>query len=249
MCGTSKETKKAAADQSQWTSSMKAEAAQVFGTSSRVVNDLINTAEGIWAAGPSQQGFSAAQQNAMNASAITNSANATRFEAGRAGAAGAMTPGGVGRFGGGQSTGGTGVPAATASIYQRGAEMESNALNQIQQQNWAQGNQNWQVAGKTLGSAPSIFDAVTPFNSSAQTGLDRNMANAQAADAASNWWVKPVTSLAMGGLSLATGGLSSLASGSGSFMGGVSNMLGASPKGNNATSGAIPDWGNGPIPA
>jgi hypothetical protein len=42
------------------------------------------------------------------------------------------------------------------------------------------------------------------------------MANAQAQDAASNWWVKPVMGIAGAGLSAVEGGLGSMAEG-GSF--------------------------------
>ena len=74
MCGTSKATDKAAADQTAWTSSMQAEATQVFGTDTRIVNDLVSTAEGIWKAGPSQQGWSAAESNAINSQIINQAA-------------------------------------------------------------------------------------------------------------------------------------------------------------------------------
>src|ERR1039458_7663726 len=74
MCGTTSKTDAAAADQTAWTSSMKAEATQVFGTDTKVVNDLVNQAQGIWNAGPSQQGWSAAESNAINSQIINNAA-------------------------------------------------------------------------------------------------------------------------------------------------------------------------------
>jgi len=45
------------------------------------------------------------------------------------------------------------------------------------------------------------------MNDAAQKGVSANMANAQAADAASNWWVKPVEGAVMGGISAFTGGI------------------------------------------
>ena len=226
MCGTHGAEKAASAQQSNFTDQMMSQASQVFGADNAAFNAVTSSFNNIVAAGASQQGFSAAQQSSMNASAITNIANQTRFLAGQQAAAGAVTPGGVGRFGGGQSTGASGVPAASASIYQQGAAQEANALNQIQQQNWAQGNSNWRYATQGLESAPSMFNNMGSFDSAAQGGLDRNMANAQAADAASNWWVKPVAGLAGAGLGMVTGGLGSMAMGGTMMQGMGASLLG-----------------------
>lgn len=227
MCGTSSQTDKAAADQSNWTASMKAEANQVFGADTRVMTDLINTAEGIWKAGPSQQGWSAAQSNAVNSQIVNNAAVSNRNIRSSVGNSISAIGGRYGTAG----VGGSGALAATeAGIAESVEATKSGQLTAATIQNYEQGNQNWKVAGDTLKAAPGVFNNMDSFNKNAQTGLDQNMANAQAADAASNWWVKPVMGLAGAGLGLATGGLSSIATG-GSFMGGVGNMLGSTAKG------------------
>jgi hypothetical protein len=194
---------------------MKAEATQVFGTDTKVVNDLVNQAQGIWNAGPSQQGWSAAESNAINSQIINNAAVSGRNVQSAVGNMASAVGGG--RAG----VGGSGALAATqAGIAESVEAQKSGQLTNATIQNYQQGNQNWQNAGKTLESAPSVFNNTASFNTATQTGLNANMANAQAADAASNWWVKPVEGLVGAGLNMATGGLSSMATG-GSFFGGT----------------------------
>jgi hypothetical protein len=204
-CGTHGAENAAAAQQTKFTNSMLSQASSVFGADSGVFNTMKNAYSALLAAGPSQQGFSVAQQNAMNASAITNGANQARFVeaqvAGRqAGAGGGNAP----------NASGIGV-GARADIAEKMGANTANQLNQIQQENWAQGNINWKEAGAELGKAPGVFNNMEGFNRAAQTGLDKNMSNAQAADAASNWWVKPVEAVAAAGLNMVAPGVGSMA--------------------------------------
>jgi hypothetical protein len=220
-CGTHGAEKAAAAQQDSFTKSMLSQASTVFGADNGVFNTMKNAYSALLAAGPSQQGFSAAQQSAMNASAITNGANQTRFATAslgrqQAGAGGGNAP----------NTSGIGA-GARAQVAEAGAASTASELNKIQQENYAQGNINWRTAGEELGKAPGVFNNLEGVDRSAQTGLDKNMSNAQAADAASNWWVKPVTGLVAGGLNMiapgvgtamATGGAGSKSSGGGGGM-------------------------------
>lgn len=201
-CGTHGAEKAAANDQSAFTKSMLSQASTVFGADNGVFNTMKNAYSQLLAAGPSQQGFSAAQQSAMNAAAITRGALDTRTIAGAVGNRQAA-------FGGGNipvGASGTGV-AETAGVREAVAARTSSELNQIQQENYAQGNKNWQIAGAGLREAPGVFSNLSGVDAAAQTGLDKNMANAQAADAASNWWVKPVTGLVAGGVNMLAPGV------------------------------------------
>jgi hypothetical protein len=201
MCGTHGAEKSAAASQTSFTNSMLSQASSVFGADSGVFNTMKNAYSQLLAAGPSQQGFSAAQQSAMNASAITNGANQTRFAEARLGGQQAGA-------GGGNAPNASGIGAgARAQVAEAGAANTANALNEIQQKNYEQGNINWKTAGEGLSKAPGVFSNLEGVDKAAQTGLDKNMANAQAADAASNWWVKPVEGAVMGGISAFTGGI------------------------------------------
>jgi|GEM_PF-1267532 hypothetical protein len=201
MCGTQSQTQAAAAQQSAFTSSMISEGSQVFGKDSSVFNAMSNAYSQILAAGPSQQGWSAAQQSAVNSQIINQAAVANRNIASAVGNQQAALGGGNVVLPSGASS------ALNASIAEQVEAQKSGALTQAQIANYQQGNQNWLAAGRGLQAAPSVFGNMSGFNQAAQTGLNANMANAQAADAASNWWVKPVEGAVGAGLSLATGGM------------------------------------------
>ena len=201
-CGTHGAENAAAADQKSFTSQMVSQASQVFGADNGVFNAMKSAYSNLLAAGPSQQGFSAAQQSAMDASAITSGANQARFVAGMVKGAGAGAGGGFATPG---SSGAAGASLAGAEAKIAGST--ASELNQIQQANWKQGNENWKVAGQGLGESTKSFSNVAGLEEQAEGGLKANMANAQAADAASNWWVKPVEGAVMGGISAFTGGM------------------------------------------
>ncbi len=200
-CGTHGAENAAAAQQTSFTNSMISQAQTVFGADSGVFNSMKNAYSQLLAAGPNQQGFGAAELGARNAAAITNAANQTRF-------AMASVAGRQAGAGGGNAPNASGIGSGErAAVANAGADLAARSLNQIQQEDYAQGNKNWQIAGEGLSKAPSVFGNMEGFNKSAQLGLDRNMANATAADAASNWWVKPVTGLAAAGLNFVAPGL------------------------------------------
>jgi hypothetical protein len=80
-------------------------------------------------------------------------------------------------------------------------------VNTEQMQNWATGRENWINATQGLRNAPGVYSVANQFNAQSQAGLQQNMANAQAQDAASNWWVKPLTGAVMGGVGAFTSGM------------------------------------------
>jgi hypothetical protein len=218
-CGTHGAEKAAAAQQTSFTNSMLSQATSVFGADSSVFNAMSSAYSNLLAAGPQQQGFSAAELSSMNSQAITNGANQARFiEAGaKSGEAG---------FGGGNAVNASGVNAnENAGIAEKVAAQTDNTLANINQANWAQGNANWKTAGEGLEKSTGAFNNLGEVDSAAQKGLSANMSNAQAADAASNWWVKPVESIAGAGLNVASGGLMSAVTGG---MGGGNTNFGNS---------------------
>ena len=202
MCGTHGAEKAAAQQQTDFTNQMISEGTQVFGQDNAVFNQLVGTYSPIVKAGPSQEGFSAAQDNAQKAAIIQNAATGYRNAA-------AATKSGVAGFGGGNTvmTSGTGLNA-NVGIANEWAGKQATALNQETQANWSQGHQNWLQASQGLQATPGTFNNMEGFNKSAQAGLNANMANAQAQDAASNWWVKPLEAGAMFAANVAAPGLS-----------------------------------------
>ena len=199
MCGTHGAENAAAAQQTAFTSQMISEGAAVFGQDSSVFNQLVGTYSPIVKAGPSQEGYSAAEDNAQKAAIIQNAATGYRNAA-------AATKSGVAGFGGGNTvmTSGTGL-TANVGIANEWAGKQATELNKETQANWAQGHQNWMEAGRGLQAAPSVLTGATGFNAQAQEGLKQNMANAQAQDASSNWWAKDLTGAVMGGVGAFTG--------------------------------------------
>lgn len=198
-CGTHGAENNAAAQQSAFTSQMTSQASQVFGADNGTWNAMQNAYSQLLAAGPSQHGFSAAQLSAMNSAAITSGANTTRgIEA--------MIGGKQAGAGGGNAPNASGIGISDRAKYAEAvAGQTAGILNANTQADYAQGNKNWQNAGEGIRSAPGVYSNLSGVDSAAQTGLDRNMENAQAADAASNWWIKPVAGAVAAGAAFIPG--------------------------------------------
>ncbi len=188
MClGTHGAEQNVANQEAAYTNTMISEGAQIFGQDSSVFNQLVGAYSPIVKAGPSQEGFSAAESNALNAAAIQNTAAGYRNAA-------AATKSGVAGFGGGNtlSTSGVGLNANVA-VGEAAANQQATQLNQIQQANWSQGHQNWLQATQGLAQAPGVMNNAAMFSNQIQSGLATEMDNAQAQDARSNWWVPMAT--------------------------------------------------------
>lgn len=205
MCGTSKATDKAAADQKNFTNTLMSQGAQVFGADNSVFNSMMKSYGPTVAAGPSQQGWSQAETNAVNAQIVNQAAVANRNIAAAVG--NNLAAVGGGNVSGGTSAGST--AALEASIAENTEAQKSSALNLATQQNYQQGVHNYEFAAGGMQAAPGVYSNMPKMNEATQAGLDRNMANAQAADAASNWWVKPVEGIAAAGVNMLVPGLGS----------------------------------------
>lgn len=226
MClGSFNNTVRAEDAQAAFTSTLQSQAAEVFGNDDKVWNQIQSTAAPLFAAGPSQQGFSAAEQNAKNALAITQGANAQRFAA-------AAAKSGEAGFGGGNALNISGAGAnAGADIRAKIAAQTSAQLENIQEQNWETGRENWKTAGEMIEKSPGVFQGANQFDSAIQGGLDRNLQAAKSRDAAGNWWVKPLEGAVGAGLSMIPGagpvlgaGMKGLTGGGGG--GGMMSMFG-----------------------
>ena len=223
-CGTHGAEDAAAQQQSQFTNQMISEGTQVFGQDSSVFNQLVGAYSPIVKAGPSQRGFSAAEDNALKAQIVQSTAVGYRNAA-------AAAKSGVAGFGGGNTltTSGVGLNA-NVGVAEHAAATQAGELNKETQANWATGRENWLNASKGLEGAGQVFSNVQGFNQSAQSGLQQNMANAQAQDAVSNWWAKDLTGAVMGGVSAFTGGMGGgLAKMALGGMGGVGNQAFTNP--------------------
>jgi len=230
-CGTHGAENAAAAQQSSFTSSLLSQASTVFGADNSVFNAMSKAYSGIVAAGPSQEGFSAAEQNAINSQIVNNAAVSNRNISSAVNSR-------MSAVGGGNTPmAPTGAEAnQNASIAEAVQAQESGQLTNATIANYEQGNQNWQVAGGMLAKAPGVFNNLGEVDKAAQSGLSANMANAEAADAASNWWVKPVEGMAGAGLNMLAPGLGSGLMPSGGGSGGSGGLL-------STVAGMVSNWG------
>jgi hypothetical protein len=180
----------------------------IFGSSSTVFNDLLNTFAPTVAAGPNQRGFSATEKSSLDSSAITNTGEAYTHASRAAKEAEAAVGGGNTYLPGGADIG------INTSVANEGAKQTASALNQIDQADFATGRQNYENAVKGIESAPSVFNPATEGGSAATNSGEAAAKTANDIATQDNSWVTAVTG-ALGGIvgDVATGGMSALAKG------------------------------------
>ncbi len=252
MCGPSRDEKNAfntqkdvMAGQAANFKSLSDQAQQIFGSSSQIFKDLTSAFEPILAAGPGQEGYTAAQKANLNSQAITqtgqqyrNAAAAAGERAAAAGGGNALLPSGV-------------VAQQAANIAQAGAGQTAGQLADIRNQSAQLGRQNWLTAAGALSGAPNVFNPATSAGqittasgSAAQEGAEQVFNNAQTIQSQNNWWLKPVAGALGGALSFIPGvgpALGTAVAG----LGGTSPMGFGQPGGNNSgggDSGGSPDY-------
>ena len=211
-------------------SSAQSEAKTVFGAASQVFNNIISSVQQVVAGGPSQAGFSTAELNAKNAQAVQEGATLARNAGGAAASSAAA-------IGGGNTVmpaGGTEQAVLSAKIA--AGEQTANAENTIQQQNYQQGNANYEAAVGQEMQAPNVFNPATSSEGQVTNATNANLATQKAVDTSANWW-QPMVTAAIGGAS-------------GVLTGGLTTAIGAAGSGLSAadtsTYGAAPWEGNGP---
>lgn len=164
-CGSTAAQTAALNNQTSLTSQMTSQAATEFGNASTVYNDLVNSLSPTVAAGPNQQGFSAAETSAMNSQAITNAG--ASYKNAKAATGDALAS----QSGGNNAATTTGTTAGIdANLASSAANNTANQLNQITQENYTAGRQNYDAAVSGLSGAANVFN---PANSA---GNDANAA-------------------------------------------------------------------------
>jgi hypothetical protein len=213
-------------------SSAQSEASSVFGAASTVFNNLISGIQQVVTGGPSQAGFGAAELNAKNAAAVQAGATMARNLGGAAATSAAALGGGNAV----EPAGGT--QAAILAAKTAAAEQTATTENQIQTENFEQGNKNYEAAVGQEMQLPNVFNPAT--SSEGQVNAAANTAtNVQKEmDTQSNWWQPMVTAAIGGASSMLTGGLTSGIGG------------GGLPASDSGTYGAAPFVGSGqPTPS
>jgi hypothetical protein len=212
LCGASAQQNQIQEKQSTAYDSMVQQAQQVFGNSSQVFNDLVNTFAPTVAAGPDQEGFSAAEKANLNSQAITSTGQAYKNAKQAVGEAQAAQGGGNTGLTSGANIG------IDLGVANSAAEQTANELGQINEADYQTGRENYLNAAKGLEQSPDVFNAATTSaNATTNSGTAAaNTANQIASQ--NNSWVQAVTGAlgAVGG-AVATGGMSNLGKGVGFF--------------------------------
>lgn len=196
-------------------SSMQNQAQQVFGNSSTVFNDLMNTFSPTVAAGPDQEGMSAGEKANLDSQAVTSTGAAYRNASQAVGEAEAAQGGGNDSQVTGGSKTGTDLGVATSA-----ASQESSELNQINEQDYAIGRENYNNATKGLEEATGAFNPVSSIDNSTTTAGSALGTTDDQISKENNSWVSAVTG-ALGNIAgdVVTGGMSNLGKGLGFFGG------------------------------
>jgi hypothetical protein len=194
MCSASKQEKAAAANAATLSNTMTQQAQQVFGDSNAVFNTMNNSYQSVVNAGPSQEGYSAAQMSALNSAVITN--NAQQYK-NVSGAARIAQSGQVGAGGAGAVNSGA-TESQNLGIAEAAAQSTAAGLNQNVQNDWAQGNQNYWNAAKGETTLPGVFDPATQAGTAATGSTTANFEDAQQMDTQNHQWVSSVVGLAGG---------------------------------------------------
>jgi hypothetical protein len=219
MCGPTNSEKTLQGQSQSFASLLQGNYNTLFGNQLNTLNSISKSLSPILAAGPSQQGFSAAESAALNTSAINN-----------AGAANRNAQQAVGNFTAGQGGGGsTGIlSGVTGQLKSAVASQSANQLatsqNQITQANYAQGNQNyWRAQGgmNQLAEGYSPNSAQSGAISSNQNSFQQASTIQQQQNQEDQEIAGGVASLAMSGATFGAGAM-----GGGGLEGGLSALAG-----------------------
>lgn len=211
MCGPSKAMKDLNNQVKAFAGQTAEEAQTIFGGASEIFNNLKTSLGNIVKGGPSQQGWSQAEINAVNSQIVDQAASSARNVK-------AATGNALAAIGGGNTVSPSGLEATVNLEANQGVEAEkSRQLNQAVVQNYETGRQNYFTAVGQEEALPGVFGTSNEANKVAQSGFGQAIESQKGIDSANNWWQPLVTGAIGTGLGFATGGLSNLTSGKSFF--------------------------------
>lgn len=187
--------------------SMAGEAKKVFGTIDSTVQKILGGVTNIISGGVNQMGFNQAELNAKRAV----NTEATGAEARNLKAAALSSGAAVGGGNSSLPSGAAGQLALDASI--RAAQDRAAGENQIVQQGYETGRDNFWKANQIAESAPGMYSTANAFNANAVDATKSAEASQQSIDTQKGWWKPLVMKLGTGLLGAATGGVSSAITG------------------------------------
>lgn len=199
MCGASSQQTQIEASQQKYYDTMTQEAQQVFGESTSLFKDLTAAFEPILAAGPNQEGFSAAEKAALNTQATEGVAQNYQSAA-KAIAEQQAAEGGGNEF----------VPSGQnaeikAEVAMSAAQQESAEQTNITEADYATGRSNFLTAAQELSSAAGVFNPATGISGAATSSGEAASKTASDIATANNSWLNAAIG-AVGGVAGAVGG-------------------------------------------
>lgn len=154
-----------------------------FGEASSIFSELSQSLSPIVEAGPNQQGFSASELAAMNTQAIQQAGSTYSNEMQAANESAAAKGGGT------QLTPSGAASQVQESIGLGSENQEATALNQITQENYKQGTQNYENAVGALSGVGNVFSSATSAGSAAAGAGQVAGSEANAIEQADNSWM------------------------------------------------------------
>lgn len=199
-CGASSQQTNTYNQQQQLSSQVMQQGQQVFGDSSKVFNDLVSSLAPTVAAGPNQEGFSAAEKSALQSQAITNAGVAYKN-------AKAATGNAIAAQGGGNTSLTSGANLGVeANLASSASQNTADQLSTINLNDYATGRQNYDTAVSDLAGATSVYNPATNVDNSATGALTGQANTANEIASQNNSWIQSVSG-ALGGIAgVATGG-------------------------------------------
>jgi hypothetical protein len=207
-CGATNAQNQIQQQQSDTYKQMTQQAQQVFGNSSQVFNDLMNTFAPTVAAGPNQEGFSAAEKANLESQAITQTGQAYK-----------NAKEAVGNAQSAQGGGNTGLTSGAEvgtdlSVANSAAEQTANELGQITEADYQTGRQNYLNATQGIKGATDAFNPATSSASAATNSGEAAATTANNIATQDNSWMQAVSgALGQVGGAVVTGGMSNLGKG------------------------------------
>ena len=215
-CGASAEQRQVFQMQKSAAQMLTSQAQQIFGSSSQIFSDLTSAFQPVLAAGPDQQGYSAAEMANLKSQAITQTGQAYKNAAQAAGERAAAAGGGVAVLPSGVTE------AQRGNIATAGAAQTAQELSAINTESANLGRQNWLAAAQVLSGAPSVYNAATSAGEAATGALSGAATTANQITQANQSWMQPVASILGGIGGKALGGLTGGDSGGTSIPGSAS---------------------------
>ena len=162
------------------------QAATIFGAANTEFNTVVSALNPVVAGGPGQNGWSAAQSNAVNSQIINQNAAAIKN-------AGVAVKSDIAGMGGGNIALPSGANIATEeALAAAGAQSESANLTNATIANKTQGQQNWEFATKSAEAAPDMFNPANAATTAATGAGSANLNAQQDINNASNSWQQMV---------------------------------------------------------